>query len=126
MADRRHDIRKTIAEVLLCLFAFVYCGNALCIHTHTDAAGHTVTHSHPYLPSSHHSHSSAAFDTINLLNAALQQLTTPASSPYNAFTGVAEGICTELVRALRTSSTHIRQLRAPPCDRPVSAMPLAS
>ena len=27
-----------------------------------------VTHSHPYLPSSHHSHTSAQFETIGLIN----------------------------------------------------------
>lgn len=126
MTDRHHNIRKALAGALLCLFAFVYCGNALCLHTHTDAAGNTVTHSHPYLPSAQHSHSSTALDTINLLNAALQQLTAPTATAFTAYTHCTAVIRTEATCAVRSLNARHCQLRAPPCDCTLLAAPLAS
>lgn len=54
-----------IAIVLTVLFAAYYSGSTLFVHTHFIGFGRgTVTHSHPYLPDSHHSHSANEFDAI--------------------------------------------------------------
>lgn len=59
--------RRIAAALLLVAFAAFVGGNTLCVHTHSGPYG-AVTHSHPYLPSSHHSHTSAQFETIGLIN----------------------------------------------------------
>ena len=62
---------KIQALLLLAVFAFFYCGNALFMHTHILDGNTMVVHSHPYLPSGHHSHSSQALESIAGFNAAL-------------------------------------------------------
>ena len=49
------------------IFTNYYCGTTLFIHTHFFAWG-AVTHSHPYLPSNHHSHSDAEYQALALLD----------------------------------------------------------
>ena len=53
--------------MLIALFVSYYASSAFFIHTHV-IDGKTVTHSHPYLPSGHHTHSNAAFYLIQYLN----------------------------------------------------------
>lgn len=72
--------RKIAAAFLLILFAAFVGGNTLCVHTHIGPAG-AVTHSHPYLPSSSHTHSVAQFETLALLNATTFD---PADTPLPA------------------------------------------
>ncbi len=58
--------RGNIVTVLLTvLFASYYSGSTLFIHTHFLGLGHgPITHSHPYLPGNHHSHSANEIDAI--------------------------------------------------------------
>lgn len=44
--------------------------NTVFVHTHHFADGHTVSHSHPYVPSSNHSHSALSLMSIAQFNAA--------------------------------------------------------
>ncbi len=66
--EHRHN--KLIAVLLLGVFAFFYCGNTLCVHTHI-LGDSVIVHSHPYLPSGHHSHSGQSLDSIAGFNSAL-------------------------------------------------------
>lgn len=61
--------RGNIITVLLTmLFASYYSGSTLFIHTHFLGLGQgTITHSHPYLPGNHHSHSANDFEALALL-----------------------------------------------------------
>ncbi len=43
--------------------------NTVFVHTHFLSDGSAVSHSHPYLPSSHHSHSEASLLSIAQYNA---------------------------------------------------------
>ena len=61
---------KIQAWLLLGIFAFFFCGNTLCLHTHI-IEGNKIVHSHPYIPSSHHSHSTQALESIAGFNATL-------------------------------------------------------
>lgn len=54
----------TIAFVIL--FLSYYGGATFFTHTHISKEGR-VTHSHPYLPSGHHSHTSTGFQQIDHL-----------------------------------------------------------
>lgn len=60
--------RERIAALLLVLFVVFAAGNTMFVHTHVGPKG-AVTHSHPYLPSSHHGHSVVEFSSIAVLNA---------------------------------------------------------
>ncbi len=62
-------LRGNIITVLLTmLFTSYYSGSTLFIHTHFLGLGQgTITHSHPYLPGNHHSHSANDFEALALL-----------------------------------------------------------
>lgn len=55
------------AIFLVVLFAAYYCGSTLFMHSHNTWHG-IVTHSHPFSPKSHHSHTDCEFETIAALN----------------------------------------------------------
>lgn len=61
-------VRKIAASMLLAVFALFVSADTLCLHTHVSD-GAIVTHSHPYLPSAHHSHSGSQAVSIALVNA---------------------------------------------------------
>ena len=70
---------RHIAIAVLFVFTFFYCGNILFVHAHGD--GNTrIVHSHPYLPSTHHSHSAGQFAGIALANASLASAITVQSA----------------------------------------------
>ena len=60
--------RKLLAISLLLLFSMFVVGNILCIHTHQNE-GNIVVHSHPFLPSSQHSHTTSQLITLSIVNA---------------------------------------------------------
>lgn len=60
-------VRKISVSLLLALFALFVCANTLCLHIHVDD-GAIVAHSHPYLPSAHHSHSGSQSVGLALVN----------------------------------------------------------
>ncbi len=66
----RRNPSKITALLLLGIFALFYCGNALFLHTHI-IGDTTVVHSHPYLPSGHHSHSAQSLESITGFNSSL-------------------------------------------------------
>lgn len=106
--------RRWMAALLLVVFAAFACGNTLCVHTHVDKDGGVVTHSHPYLPSAHHSHSAAQLLTLAALNALSFDETAGApavQAPQQICTATAAAemraqLCAVLLKA--------RSLRAPP------------
>lgn len=59
--------RKVAVSLLLAVFALFVGANTLCLHIHVSD-GAIVSHSHPYLPSAHHSHSGAQLAGIALVN----------------------------------------------------------
>lgn len=73
------------ARMLLLFFAYFYCGNALCIHSHLNG-NYYIVHSHPYLPGTPHSHSDNSIVTIANFNSAMTSMEvgseTFVDSPY--------------------------------------------
>ncbi len=61
-------LRRILAISLLLLFSMFTVGNIFCLHTH-QSEGRVVVHSHPFLPSSHHSHTSSQFVALAIVNA---------------------------------------------------------
>lgn len=112
-AVMKDSARRLVASLLLALFVAFAAGNMLCVHTHVGPAG-TVTHSHPYLPSSHHGHASAELETLAAFN----------SLNFDADGGgcvvvAAHGVAMELgmapeLRAAENEPVACTLLRAPP------------
>lgn len=59
-------VKDIFGWLLIALFVSYYSGATLFPHTHSYTWG-TVTHSHPYLPSAHHTHSSTALQAIHII-----------------------------------------------------------
>lgn len=105
--------RRHTAILLLALFMAYSCCNTLFVHSHYCQDG-WVTHSHPYLPGSHHSHSVAALEAIGVLQnwtsgdvpVVLQDTDVPETHPV--IFGTRSSVVTTLLR-------QCFLLRAPPC-----------
>ena len=72
---------KVFAVLLTCVFVNFVFMNTVFVHTHLMADGTAISHSHPYLPSSTHTHSAASLMSIAQFNAAV---TTMESSVCHA------------------------------------------
>ncbi len=108
--------RNSILKYLLVvLFISYYAGGIAFTHVHHFPT-YTIIHSHPYLPGQDgqplHEHSSAAFETINLLNDIILEET-----PVLAFSIAWVLLATFLLQNIYNSVFRIirhRNLRAPP------------
>lgn len=104
------------AMVILVLCAFVYfcCSNTLFMHSHRYG-GNTIVHSHPNLPSAHHSHSAADYGAIAWCNAAILAIKAEAALQPTVPTMPIATIATAVVvRQVCAGATHYAG-RAPPC-----------
>lgn len=67
-------MKKIALRIFAVFLTFVFMNfvfmNTVFVHTHFLSDGSVVSHSHPYLPSSHHTHSSASLMSIAQFNAA--------------------------------------------------------
>ncbi|MEG2555913.1 MAG: hypothetical protein RSA53_07465, partial [Odoribacter sp.] len=65
------SVKKKVTQILkfllLALFLSYYCESTLFVHTHVFDWG-TVTHSHPYLPNSGHTHTAGQCQSISFLS----------------------------------------------------------
>lgn len=105
---------RILAASLLALFIAFFCGSHLCVHTHI-VDGRLVAHSHPYLPSGHHSHSGAGITAISFINNALNSAIKSGDAiSVSAFISyVAKLFWADT--ASNSTSAHIHfSLRAPP------------
>lgn len=108
--------RNSILKYLLVvLFISYYAGGVAFTHVHHFPT-YTIIHSHPYLPGQdgqpHHTHSSEAFETINLLNDIVLEET-----PVFVLGIVWVLLATQLLQRDYISTLRIirgRNLRAPP------------
>ncbi|MDE6288027.1 MAG: hypothetical protein K2M00_04495 [Muribaculaceae bacterium] len=111
----KRSVLRTVAAGLLLVFVNFMFANVVFMHTHSLDNGASITHSHPYLPSSQHSHSGAALDNIAAMNAAALTVraSLPASCQFisdNAFISIDFTFCREAA----CSHSLLSCLRAPP------------
>lgn len=59
---------NSMKYLLIVIFAYYYVGNTAFIHTHL-VNDYLVTHSHPFFPGAHHSHSETGLETVAIFNA---------------------------------------------------------
>lgn len=64
-----------VKYLLIVVFVYYYIGNTAFIHTHIVHT-YLITHSHPFLPGMHHSHSQIEFETLSLFNALCMDMST--------------------------------------------------
>lgn len=76
---RTRGFDRLLASLLLCVFVHLVVGNTLFMHTHVNAAGCPVTHSHPFLPSSHHQHTGSGMAAVASFNLAVQTMLSGAA-----------------------------------------------
>ena len=99
---------------LLVVFATLFCGSTLFVHHHADLNGHSVTHSHPWLPGSTHSHTQQQNVTIDEINNALLTMelarTVMVDAPVMTYVHIENG-----VKASFADGEHVCAVgRAPP------------
>ena len=76
--------------------------NTVFVHTHFLSDGSAVSHSHPYLPSSHHSQSEASLLSIAQYNADVATMEGSASYGHTLFkTGWKDCSCDVIVRFIK-------------------------
>ena len=101
------------AALLLVFVNFMF-SNAVFIHSHHLAGGRTVTHSHPYLPSSHHTHTSQSLDLISAFNCAASAAEAVAAPTLSAPHQCAVAMDTPQELTLTCACKPAARLRGPP------------
>lgn len=107
-------INRFIAALVMVMFVNFVFSNSVFMHVHQGVDGRAVAHSHPYLPSSHHGHSSQMLELISGFNASasavdagsILELAAPDCAYSELFTG---SLCRVAVVAHKA-----RLVRAPP------------
>jgi hypothetical protein len=94
--------------MLIVLYMSYYGGTTLFTHTHQTPFG-PVTHSHPF---SHHGHTTAEFETINLLSAIIFYIT-PALI-INFILLVFRNLLIQKTKEYTYTTKRLSSLRAPP------------
>ena len=109
MAQRFH---RVMVALLVALFATYYCETTLFVHTHNFYWG-TVTHSHPYWPSSHHGHDQAECQAISMLSMIVLTTITIGVIPA-CFRSLFSTLELPPLREGTAGFHHTNQLRGPP------------
>lgn len=91
--------------------------NTVFIHSHTTDDGHTVTHSHPYLPSSHHSHSSQSLSLVSLLNLSAASVEAAGHTPVPSAPVLYNSIFNTCIAEISAARIPGLDLRGPPAVR---------
>lgn len=116
-AEMKERLRHIIALVVMLMFVNFAFSNVIFMHTHTDGANGPVTHSHPYLPNSTHSHSSASLEQIFSFNTSATSFQGEAILVVpRSFSAITE-IETVYATAAATVRNTLLSLRAPPCGQ---------
>ena len=100
------------AIFLVVLFAAYYCGSTLFVHSHNTWHG-LITHSHPFSPKNHHSHTEYEFDTLAALNNIVADDVSASMSvePFECILMVLE---TAVTASAAIGNAKISGARAPP------------
>ena len=112
----RERLQNIGVALLLAVFVNFVFANTVFIHTHHLDRG-IVTHSHPYLPSSHHGHTAESLGTVFVFNtvAGAFEGATDAVTPVPECTSIAK----TFIRPILTREGEINypSLRDPPASQ---------
>ncbi len=111
-------IRKFFAVALIGLFVNFMFVNTVFTHTHRMADGSLMSHSHPYQPSTSHSHSTSLLSLISGFNSAASAFQGIASIFLAAISSlIAIDYLCKAPQRLINPQYRIYSLRAPPAIR---------
>lgn len=106
-------LKQIGVALMLAVFVNFVFSNTVFLHSHH--IGHDiVTHSHPYLPSSHHGHTQQALDLISAFNAAVNAFDAESDAFVTAPTSFSYSFNNAPVNATRQGAAVYLALRAPP------------
>ena len=108
----RSRLHRVFGTLLAALFLSYYAGSTLFVHTHQTSDGRSVTHSHPYLPSSAHGHSAAGFAAIDSLGHLWFYAATAAAATVLGAVRIERGV--EKACPTRAARIAWSPLRGPP------------
>ena len=91
--------------LLILFFLYYYIGITAFVHTH-KIAEYTISHSHPFLPSSQHSHSAIEYGTLSFLNMLVAE-----NTPFFALVLFCAVI--EIIREYYSLSSYRRKIFLP-------------
>lgn len=110
----KERLLKLLATAVLVAFVNFAFANVVFMHSHTDADGITVTHSHPYVPSQHHGHSQQSLDQIASFNASAASFQGVTSPSLDVLCPVAIRLFSVEVRSFGSACIILNPFRAPP------------
>lgn len=112
----KKGLRNIISILTMVMFVNFMFSNIIFLHSHRSAGTKgVVTHSHPYSPSSSHSHSQGSLDLVAGFNTAAgaMQGSAPAALP-EALATETRYLCTLYIVSQKDSAKDIPALRGPP------------
>ncbi|MDE6098179.1 MAG: hypothetical protein K2G24_04765 [Muribaculaceae bacterium] len=101
---------KIFAVLTLVLFVNFMFSNTVFVHSHHTDDGRRITHSHPYLPSSHHSHSAQSLSLISLMN--ISAASAEAACP------IVHTALTQLCVTMECHCSTYARMAELPCENP--------
>ena len=110
---KKSSTRLLVSLVMLVFVNFMF-SNTLFTHAHKGADGRTETHSHPYLPSAGHGHSSNSLDLVSAFNMAASAAQA-SQAPALCVSAGSYSLITEYIIPLALAGpVKVRFLRGPP------------
>lgn len=107
-------VNRLLSTLLLCVFVNFVFSNTVFMHSHIFDDGRTVTHSHPYMPSGHHAHSSVSLDLVAQFNASAASMeSTSAVVVDGAYVQCSELVCRD-IQSFSLACAGAYTLRGPP------------
>ncbi len=111
----RQQLNRFLAATVLVLFVNFMFSNIVFMHTHEDAEGRTIVHSHPYTHATGHTHSAQSYSQISGFNIAASSA--QASGIYELDTPcpvITSGYAPSVLSGVPNSGCNVLSLRAPP------------
>mgnify|MGYP001054495653 CR=1 FL=1 len=107
-------VNRLFSALLLCVFVNFVFSNTVFMHSHITDNGRTVTHSHPYMPSGHHAHSSVSLDLVAQFNASASSMESASAIVVDdAYVSCHEIVCRD-IESFSFACVGAYSLRGPP------------
>ncbi len=112
----KEPMRRILCACIICVFVNFVFANTVFMHAHLLRDGSTVTHSHPMLPASSHTHTADAISLIAQCNLAAASMESAQAVPVVAASGHWELVFTVASAAEADPGVVAASLRGPPLE----------
>lgn len=110
----KERLQRLLSMILIAMFVNYMFSNIVFMHTHADAAGNPITHSHPYSSSSSHTHTSGGYALIASFNAAASSFQGVAALSIASPVDSEKAVYASEYTILRSAELYYLRLRTPP------------